>query len=82
MGILPIIHRSPLSPVKIDAAAPDDRPGLVDVVDLDDAVQVPYPPRAPPGPQATPAQQVQVQEAVQSEAAVLRDNLGFVLYKV
>ena len=73
---------SPLSPVKVDAAAPDDRPGLVDVVDLDDAVQVADPPRAPARPQAAPAQQVEVQEAAQSEAAVLRDNLGFVLDEV
>ena len=76
------VTRSPLSPVKVDAAAPDDRPGLVDVVDLDDAVQVADPPRAPARPQAAPAQQVEVQEAAQSEAAVLRDNLGFVLDEV
>ena len=80
--IIPPVRRSPLSPIKVDAAAPDDRPGLVDVVDLDDAVQVPDPPRAAPGPQATPAQQMQVQEAAQSEAAVFRDNLGFVLNEV
>ena len=79
---LKFLFCSPLSPVKVDAAAPDDRPGLVDVVDLDDAVQVPDPPRAPPGPQASAAQQVQVQEAAQSEAAVLRDDLGFVLDEV
>ena len=54
----------------------------MDVVDLDDAVQVADPPRAPARPQAAPAQQVEVQEAAQSEAAVLRDNLGFVLDEV
>ena len=77
-----VVYYPPLSPVKVDAAAADDRARLVDVVDLDDAVEVADPPGAPAGPQPAPAQQVQVQQAAQPQAAVLGHHLRFVLDEV
>jgi hypothetical protein len=72
----------PFSPVKVNPPAPDDRPRLVNVVDLDDAVEVSDPPCPSSGSEAATAQQMKVQEATQTEAAILGSSLRLVLDEV
>ena len=46
-------------PVKVDATASDNRPRLVNVIDLDDAVKVTDTSRTASGPEASAGQEVE-----------------------
>ena len=48
-------------PVKVDATASDNRPRIVNVIDLDDAVKVTNTSRTASGPEASAGQEVEAQ---------------------
>ena len=72
----------PFVPVKVDSPAPDDRPRLVDVVHLNDAVEIPDPPRPTAGSQPAAGKEMKVEQAAQSNAAVFGHHLRLVFDEI